>query len=153
MSDTAENFLAADKCFSASHMANGATRLQPLILNLGQACGAAAALAIRQGRPPAALSVRQLQNVLIGDPLAPAAVVPRWDTPWYHSEWRQRQMVVLDNPERLSHQGFDPSSGGFRLGDSRWYWGIHLCICYFIWNWLLAVDHPGTRAESVVQPV
>jgi hypothetical protein len=118
LSDTTENFLAADKCFSASHMANGATRLQPLILNLGQACGAAAALAVQQGRPPAALSVRQLQNALIGDPLAPAAVVPRWDTPWYHSEWRQRQTAILDNPERLSHQGLDLSSGGFRPAEA-----------------------------------
>ena len=118
LSDTAENFLAADKCFSASHMANGATRLQPLILNLGQACGAAAALAVQQGRPPAALPVRQVQNALIGDPLAPAAVVPLWDTPWYHSEWGQRQTAILDNPERLSHQGLDLSVGGFRPAEA-----------------------------------
>ena len=37
------NLLAAEKCFSVSHMANGATRLQPLILNIGQA---------RAGRSP-----------------------------------------------------------------------------------------------------
>jgi hypothetical protein len=44
-------------------------------------------------------------------------VVPLWDTPWYHSEWRQRQTAILDNPERLSHQGLDLSSGGFRLAE------------------------------------
>ena len=105
VSDTAENFLAADKCFSASHMANGATRLQPLVLNLGQACGAAAALAVQQGCPPAALPVRELQNALIGDSLAPAAVVPLWDTPWYQSDWHQRQTAILDDPDRLSIDG------------------------------------------------
>ena len=117
LSDTAENFLAADKCFSASHMANGGTRLQPLILNLGQACGAAAALAVQEGCPPAALAIRNLQNALIGDPVAPAAVVPLWDTPWYHSEWQQRQAEVLDNPERLNFQGIDHSIQGLDVAE------------------------------------
>jgi hypothetical protein len=57
-----ENLLAADKCFSTSHMANGATRLQPLILNIGQAAGAAAALCIQHVCNPAELPVRQLQG-------------------------------------------------------------------------------------------
>ena len=35
VSDRASNLLVAEKGFSVSHMANGATRLQPLILNLG----------------------------------------------------------------------------------------------------------------------
>ena len=39
-----DNLLAADKAFSTSHMANGATRLQPLILNVGQAAGMACLL-------------------------------------------------------------------------------------------------------------
>lgn len=50
-----DNLLAADKAFSSSHMANGATRLQPLILNIGQAAGAAAALAVQRGIPQLSL--------------------------------------------------------------------------------------------------
>ena len=73
------NLLAADKAFSTSHMANGATRLQPLILNVGQAAGAAAALAIQLHKQPGAIPARDVQTVLRNDKRAPAAVIPRWD--------------------------------------------------------------------------
>ena len=99
-----DNLLAADKAFSTSHMANGATRLQPLILNVGQAAGAAAALASRTGVTPAELPVRQLQNALLADPLAPSAVAPLWDTPWHHPLWRQRQEAVLREPGELGNR-------------------------------------------------
>jgi hypothetical protein len=71
-----ENLLAADKGFSSSHMANGASRLQPLILNIGQAAGLAAALCWRDQLLPSQLPVRQLQEALLGDPLAPAGPIP-----------------------------------------------------------------------------
>ena len=100
-----DNLLAADKCFSVSHMANGATRLQPLVLNIGQASGAAAALCVKQGLAPAALPVRQLQQTLIDDLQAPAGMVPLWDTPWHHPHWRERQAMALDDPNGLSPAG------------------------------------------------
>ncbi|MCP9774556.1 FAD-dependent oxidoreductase [Cyanobium sp. WAJ14-Wanaka] len=105
LSSEFDNLMAADKCFSSSHMANGATRLQPLILNIGQASGAAAALAVAKGIPPAQLPVRELQEILINDPTAPAAVVPLWDTPWHHPQWRERQRQVLEAPELLGEDG------------------------------------------------
>ena len=101
-----DNLLAADKAFSTSHMANGATRLQPLILNVGQAAGAAAALAVSTNVPPSQVPVRQLQQRLIEDEKAPSAVVPLWDTPWHHPQWRQRQLDVLDAPERITAPGW-----------------------------------------------
>ena len=101
-----DNLLAADKAFSTSHMANGATRLQPLILNIGQAAGAAAALAVNNGCDPIDVSVRSLQEALINDGCAPSAVVPLWTSPWHHPQWLQRQRVALD-PSRSS---LDPQS-------------------------------------------
>jgi len=103
MSEAIDNLLAADKAFSTSHMANGATRLQPLILNVGQAAGAAAALAVRVGVSPAQLPVRELQTALISDPHAPSAIAPLWDTPWHHPHWHERQEAVLANPQRFAH--------------------------------------------------
>jgi hypothetical protein len=97
--------LAADKAISVSHMANGATRLQPLVLNVGQAAGLAAALAVRRGQPPAAVPVAAIQRGLIEDPLAPAGPFPLWDTPWHHPEWAQRQRQVLADPAALSPEG------------------------------------------------
>ena len=86
-------------------MANGATRLQPLIFNVGQAAGAAAALSIRLQRPLAALPVRLLQELLIEEPTAPSGIVPLWDTPWHHPDWQHRQRACLDNPELLGGDG------------------------------------------------
>ena len=106
-----DNLLAADKGFSSSHMANGATRLQPLILNIGQVAGAAAALAVQSGVAVADLLVRRLQEALILDPQAPAGPLPLWDTPWHHPEWRRRQLAALADPGLLSAEGFLTGAG------------------------------------------
>lgn len=105
-----DNLLAADKAFSTSHMANGATRLQPLILNVGQAAGAAAALAVSSGVSPAELPVRALQECLINDERAPSAVAPLWDLPWHHPQWRERQLAALNAPATI-HQSTPVSPG------------------------------------------
>ena len=99
------NLLAAEKCFSVSHMANGATRLQPLILNIGQAAGLAAALAARCNLEPRDLPVESLQQQLIDEPQAPAAVMPIWDWPCWHPHWREAQHRSLRNPEILMQDG------------------------------------------------
>ena len=99
------NLLAAEKCFSVSHMANGATRLQPLILNIGQAAGLAAALAARCNLKPRDLPVESLQQQLIDEPQAPAAVMPIWDWPCWHPHWREAQRRALRQPETLLENG------------------------------------------------
>jgi len=99
------NLLAADKAIGTSHMANGATRLQPLVMNVGQAAGLAAALCVRQGLSPAELPVQRLQTALIEDRLAPAGPLPLWDTPWHHPDWRRRQRAALRNPGDLGVDG------------------------------------------------
>tara|TARA_B110000008_G_C16969424_1_gene563345 strand:+ start:58 stop:1884 length:1827 start_codon:yes stop_codon:yes gene_type:complete len=100
-----DNLLTADKAFSTSHMANGATRLQPLVFNVGQASGAAAALSIRLQCPLATLPVRLLQELLIEEPTAPSGIVPLWDTPWHHPHWQKRQRACLETPELLGGDG------------------------------------------------
>ena len=109
------NLLAADKCLSVSHMANGATRLQPLVLNIGQAAGMAAALCVRLGLDPGELPVRQLQEALIADRQAPAGPLPLWDTPWHHPAWAERQRQALDDPARLDRQGHLAEGAGGEL--------------------------------------
>jgi hypothetical protein len=110
-------------------MANGATRLQPLILNIGQAAGAAAALAVQRGIPPAELDPRAVQECLIHDHRAPAAVVPLWDTPHYAADWAARQLQLLDNPQLLQANGqiepgflrpLDPRLGKVEPRESLW---------------------------------
>ena len=105
VSASTSNLLAADKCLSVSHIANGATRLQPLVLNIGQAAGLAAALCLRHGCLPAALSVQVLQEALIAEPTAPAGPFPLWSTPWHHPDWARRQRAIMQDPVRLNEQG------------------------------------------------
>ena len=92
------NLLMADKAISVSHMANGATRLQPLVLNIGQAAGMAAALSLKHRCLPPELPVHELQNALLKDPIAPAAVMPIWTIPSWHQSWKSAQLEALHDP-------------------------------------------------------
>mgnify|MGYP006266989641 FL=1 len=49
------NALAAGKCLSVSHVANGSTRLHPVEWCVGEAAGVLAAVSLRTGEEPAAL--------------------------------------------------------------------------------------------------
>ncbi|ASC70637.1 hypothetical protein XM38_015770 [Halomicronema hongdechloris C2206] len=101
-----DGLLVCEKNISVSHIANGATRLQPVVLGIGQAAGMAAALCVEQGCQPRDLSVRSLQEALIGDPWAPAAVIPLLDGPKPGSDaWRQGQRRYLEEPEQYPRSG------------------------------------------------
>jgi hypothetical protein len=57
--------IVAEKSISVSNIINGATRLQPVVLGIGQAAGALAAVAIRQQRQPQEVSIREVQQALL----------------------------------------------------------------------------------------
>lgn len=59
------NFIVAEKNISVSNIVNGATRLQPVVLGIGQAAGALAAMAARQSKTPKDIGVRKVQDVLL----------------------------------------------------------------------------------------
>jgi hypothetical protein len=63
--ETVDGLVVADKAISVSNVANGTTRLQPVVLLTGQAAGALAALAARDGREPRAVPVREVQRALL----------------------------------------------------------------------------------------
>lgn len=107
---TIENLLACEKNIAVSHIANGSTRLQPLVLNIGQAAGQAAALAIQSNLDPRDISVRELQEKLLTDTQAPAAIIPLYNLPLEHPEWLKWQRFYLDHPEQYSKNGLCPCS-------------------------------------------
>jgi hypothetical protein len=102
---TIEGLLVCEKNISVSHIANGATRLQPVVLAIGQAAGMAAALCVEQQCQPRELAVRSLQNALLQDQTAPAAVIPLLDLTPSHPDWLGWQQLVLDHPDRYSITG------------------------------------------------
>ena len=60
-----EDFLVADKAMSSSWEMNGSTRLQPVVMGVGQAAGALAALAVKKGLKPHEVPVSDVQSVLL----------------------------------------------------------------------------------------
>lgn len=60
-----EGLIVAEKSISVTNIVNGATRLQPVVLQLGQAAGVLAALCVQQHKQPAQLNVRDVQTQLL----------------------------------------------------------------------------------------
>lgn len=100
-----DGFLACDKNISVSHIANGATRLQPVILSVGQAAGMAAALCIERNVTPRDLSVPALQQALLKDDQAPLAMIPLLDLTPNQPDWIAQQLNYLAHPEAYPSQG------------------------------------------------
>jgi len=100
-----DGLLACEKNISVSHIANGATRLQPVVMNIGQAAGMAAALCVELGCQPRDLPVRKLQNALLQ---AKASVIPLFNLPPHHPSWLYWQSYYLDNSEAYPVSGNCP---------------------------------------------
>ena len=84
-----DRLLVAEKSISVSHDANGATRLQPCVISIGQAAGAAAALCVQKKQPPRTLEVADLQAHLLkaGCWLMPFRDVAPGDTLFEAVQW------------------------------------------------------------------
>lgn len=65
MPDSVENLLVTEKSISVSNIANGTTRLQPVVVQIGQAAGAVAALAARDNVDVSKVSVRDVQSAIL----------------------------------------------------------------------------------------
>lgn len=60
-----DGLILSEKSISVTHLANGATRLQPVVMQIGQAAGALAALAVKSRCQPRCVGVRTLQSSLL----------------------------------------------------------------------------------------
>jgi FAD dependent oxidoreductase len=60
-----EDFIVIEKSISVSNIVNGATRLQPCVLLIGQAAGVLASESIKQNRQPKEVNIRRIQSVLL----------------------------------------------------------------------------------------
>ena len=73
--------ILAEKAVSVTNLVNGTSRLQPVVMQIGQVAGTLAAMAVAQKRVPCRLSVRDVQRQLLktGNYLLPFLDVPRSD--------------------------------------------------------------------------
>jgi len=76
-----DGLIVAEKSISVSNLLNGSTRLQPVVLQIGQAAGALAVKALKQTKPIAQTSVRSVQQALLdaGGYLMPYLDLPKTD--------------------------------------------------------------------------
>lgn len=84
------NLIVADKAISVSNILNGATRLQPVVMQIGQAAGTLAALSIKHKKSPADISIREWQDSLIH---AGVYVMPYLDVDRQHPHFSAVQRV------------------------------------------------------------
>lgn len=76
-----DGLIVAEKSISVSNLVNGSTRLQPVVLQLGEAAGILAALAAREGIEPRGVAVRDVQREVLngGGYLLPFLDLPAKD--------------------------------------------------------------------------
>ena len=85
-----QDLIVAEKSISVSNLMNGATRLQPVVMQIGQASGALAALAVIEGKHVKDIGVRQLQEKLLDDG---CYIMPYLDLPKDHRHFRALQRI------------------------------------------------------------
>ena len=109
--ETIDGFIPAEKNISQSRLANGATRLQPVTMLTGQAAGAIAALAVKQGVQPRKLDPMDVQRALLD---AGCTLIQRWyaDVPWGTDLWRATQLLslyrIMDRPGEIDRDSEIP---------------------------------------------
>ncbi len=76
-----DGLIVAEKSISVSNIVNGSTRLQPVVLQIGEAAGIVAALAEKQGIEPREVAVRDVQREVLagGGYLLPFLDLPATD--------------------------------------------------------------------------
>jgi len=112
-----ESFLVGEKSIAVSHIVNGCTRLQPVVMLMGQALGAFAAFAARDDVAPADVRVDRVQSALLD---AGCQLYVMYDVPTGHDLFRPVQELALagvlrdDDPTRLELEKPIPSSWATR---------------------------------------
>lgn len=85
-----ENLIVAEKSVSVSNLINGATRLQPVTMQLGQAAGTIAALSQIEGKTVKGVSVRSVQRSLLA---SGCYIMPYLDLPKGHKHFNAIQRI------------------------------------------------------------
>lgn len=82
-----KNLIVAEKSISVTNIVNGTTRLQPVVLQIGQAAGASAAIMVKSGKE---VSVRAVQEELLS---CGGYILPYLDVAKSHPDFRVYQRV------------------------------------------------------------
>ena len=133
-----EDLVVAEKSISTDGIINGATRLQPVVMEIGQAAGAMAALAVKKECRVRDVNVRELQSVLLD---AGARIQPYLDLEMSDSDfkalqrigstglfkaegrnvdWSDEMWMHVEAPARLDSVKAADAAGAFQRVDVDW---------------------------------
>jgi hypothetical protein len=146
-----DGLLVCEKNISVSHIANGSTRLQPIVMNIGQAAGVAAALSVRHNCQPRELVVREIQETLLTDKIAPAAVIPLFNLTPDSPQWLFWQRYYLEHPEAYPIDGNCPGETveSFTVVTGSYYSGIFRQINEQ--NYSITIVEPSEQKNQIWQ--
>ena len=88
--DDVQDLIVAEKSVSVSNLINGATRLQPVVMQLGQAAGMVAALACLEDQSVDEVDVRKVQAQLLENG---CYIMPYLDLPKDHKHFKSIQRI------------------------------------------------------------
>lgn len=106
-----DGFLVCDKNISVSHIANGATRLQPAVLGIAQAAGLLAATAVKNHQSVHDVPIKTVQYGLIQ--AGQQTIFPFFNLTPTHPQWRSQQDYYLKEFQALEI----PLSGDIPLSE------------------------------------
>lgn len=139
----ADGLLVAEKSVSVDNSIAGTTRLQPVVMELGQAAGVIAALSVRKGIPLRDVSVRELQSVLLE---AGARIQPYLDLPVEDSDFQALQRIGSTGILRAEGRNVDwADEMWMRTADTLKWNELYLEEYYGVPCW--ASDGPVTVSE------
>ena len=99
-----DDVLVIEKSISVTNIVNGTTRLQPVVLQLGQAAGAVAAYAVKHDCGVSEVSVREIQKTLLD---AGAWLVPLLDLPSSSPWFKTLQRIALTGILKYEGKNFE----------------------------------------------
>ncbi|MDJ0902956.1 MAG: FAD-dependent oxidoreductase [Xenococcus sp. MO_188.B8] len=149
--ESIDGLLVCEKNISVSHIANGSTRLQPIVMNIGQAAGMAAKLCIESNCQPRELAVRTIQEALLQDRFAPAAVIPLFNLSPKDPQWLYWQRYYLDHPEHYPVDGNYPQNklDNYCVTRGNYYRGV--CHLLGEQNYKFTITYPQNIKQKIWQ--
>jgi len=117
-----DGLIVAEKSIGVTNIVNGATRLQPVVLGIGQAAGALAAVALQKNVQPREVDIRSVQQALLD---AKAYIMPFIDVPAEHPHFAAIQ--------RIGATGILKGEGvPYKWANQTWFYPERQVSCYAV---------------------
>ena len=98
-----KQLLVGDKAISVTHIVNGTTRLQPVVMQIGQASGLIAAILDREGVNIDKLNIRTVQQALLS---ADGYIMPTYDVSPQDRHFKAIQRIAACGILRLTGEPY-----------------------------------------------